>query len=83
MLMCIQMNFFSLSKVFEFFDENIANILALINKTKTKGIIIKLYLKCTPQVLFVDFVICTQFLSLENKFGQVDQADTCTRSISE
>jgi len=60
---------FSLSEVFEFFYENISNKLALINKTKTKGIIIKLYLKCTPQVLFVDFVIRTQFLPLEYKLG--------------
>ena len=83
MVMGIQINFFSLSEVFEFFYENISNKRARFNKTKTKGIIIKLYLKCTPQVLLVDFVICTQFLSLEYKLGWVDQADTCTWNITE
>ena len=66
-------SFFSLSeKEFEFFNENISNELALINKKKNKEIIIKLHLKCTPQVLFVEFVICTQVLSLEYKLGWVD-----------
>lgn len=46
-------------------------------------VIIKMYLECTPCILFVGFVIHTQFVSLEYELGRVDRAETCAWNISE
>lgn len=46
-------------------------------------VIIKMYLECTPCILFVGFVIHTQFVSLEYELGWVDRAETCAWNISE